>query len=82
MGYLLCVIGAILAVPMPMLVLIIMENFEGTRSLALLMRYTGEAKKEEREKAAEQAKGLWEKARSKYSPKEGAEEEVEKDKVD
>ena len=40
--------GAILAVPMTMLVLIIMENFEGTRPIAVLMRYTGE--KDEREK--------------------------------
>jgi len=77
-GYLLGGIGAIVAVPMTMLVLIIMENFEGTRPLAVLMRYTGEEKKEERQKAAEQAKGLWEKARGKFSPKEGAEEEVKK----
>jgi predicted PurR-regulated permease PerM len=47
-GYLLGGIGAILAVPMTLLVLIIMENFEGTRTLAILMRYTGEEKKEER----------------------------------
>ena len=40
-GYLLGGIGAILAVPMTLLVLIIMENFEGTRPLAILMRYTG-----------------------------------------
>jgi len=76
-GYLLGGIGAILAVPMTMLVLIIMENFEVTRPLAVLMRYTGEIKKEERQKAAEQARGLWEKARGTFSPKEGAEEEVE-----
>ena len=58
-GYLLGGIGALLAVPLTLLVLIIMENFEGTRPLAILMRYTGEAKKEERQKAADQAKGLW-----------------------
>ena len=58
-GFLLGGIGAILAVPMTLLVLMIMENFEGTRMLAVLMRYTGEEKKEERQKAAEHVKGLW-----------------------
>jgi len=58
-GYLLGGIGAILAVPLTLLVLIIMENFEGTRSLAILMRYTGEEKKEERDEAARHVKGLW-----------------------
>lgn len=58
-GYLLGGIGAILAVPMTMLVLIIMENFPGTRPVAILMRYTGEEKKEERKQAAEHVKGLW-----------------------
>ncbi len=45
--------------PMTLLVLIIMENFEGTRPVAVLMRYTGEEKKEERQKATEQIRGLW-----------------------
>ena len=49
-GYLLGGIGALLAVPMTLLVLIIMENFEGTRSLAILMRYTGEENEEERKR--------------------------------
>jgi AI-2 transport protein TqsA len=62
-GFLLGGIGAILAVPMTLLVLMIMENFEGTRMLAVLMRYTGEEKKEERQKAAEHVKGLWGKAK-------------------
>jgi AI-2 transport protein TqsA len=66
-GYLLGGIGAILAVPMTMLVLIFMENFENTRPLAILMRYTGEAKKEERQEAADQARGLWEKVRGAFS---------------
>jgi AI-2 transport protein TqsA len=81
-GYLLGGIGAILAVPMTMLVLIIMENFEGTRSLAILMRYTGEEKKEERKEAAEQAKGLWEKARGTFIPKKRAEEELKKGNIE
>jgi AI-2 transport protein TqsA len=58
-GYLLGGIGAILAVPMTMLVIIIMENFDGTRPIAVLMRFTGEEKKEEREEAAKHVKGLW-----------------------
>jgi predicted PurR-regulated permease PerM len=66
-GYLLGGIGAILAVPMTMLVLIIMENFEGTRPLAILMRYTGEEKKEERQAAAKDIKGLWGKVKGTLS---------------
>jgi AI-2 transport protein TqsA len=62
-GYLLGGIGAILAVPMTLLVLIIMENFEGTRPIAILMRYTGDEKKEEREQAAKHVKGLLGKAK-------------------
>ena len=58
-GYLLGGIGAILAVPMTLLVLIVMENFEVTRPIAILMRYTGEEKKEERQAAAQQVKSLW-----------------------
>jgi predicted PurR-regulated permease PerM len=65
-GYLLGGIGAILAVPMTMLVLIIMENFEGTRSLAILMRYTGEEKKKEREEAASHVKGLWDRVKGTF----------------
>ena len=71
-GYLLGGIGAILAVPMTMLVLIIMENFEGTRPLAILMRYTGEEDKEEREEAATHVKGLWSKAWKAIRPAENA----------
>ena len=58
-GYLLGGIGALLAVPLTLLALIIMENFEGTRPLAILFRYTGEEKKEERREAEENIKGLW-----------------------
>jgi predicted PurR-regulated permease PerM len=81
-GYLLGGIGALLAVPMTLLVLIIMENFEGTRSMAILFRYTGEEKKEERQEAAEQAKGLWEKAKSNFSPKKDVEKEEEKGDIE
>ena len=58
-GYLLGGIGAILAVPLTMLLLIAMESFPGTRNLAILMRYTGEEKKEEREQAANHYRGLF-----------------------
>ena len=66
-GYLLGGIGAILAVPLTLLVLIIMENFEGTNTLAILMRYTGEAKKEEREEAIRNVKDLWGKVKGTFS---------------
>jgi hypothetical protein len=58
-GYLLGGIGASLAVPMTLLVLIIIENFDGTRTIAILMRYTGEEKKEERMEATKHVKRLW-----------------------
>jgi hypothetical protein len=54
---------------MSILVIIIMENFEGTRPIAILMRYTGEEKKEEREEAAKHVKGLWGKAKETMSSK-------------
>jgi len=59
-------IGAILAVPLTLLLLIIMENFEGTRPLAILMRYTGEEKEEERKEAKKHVKGLWGKAKETF----------------
>jgi predicted PurR-regulated permease PerM len=67
-GYLLGGIGAILAVPLTMLVLIALENFPGTRNLAILMRYTGEEKKEEREKAATHFKGLFSRISGSHHP--------------
>ena len=75
-GFLLGGIGAILAVPLTLLVLMIMENFEGTHMMAILMRYTGEEKKEERQEAAQHVKGLWGKVRGTFSTKEGAEIDV------
>ena len=67
-GYVLGGIGAILAVPMTLLVLIVMENFEGTRPLAILMRYTGEEKKEERKAAEKHVKGLWGRVKDTFKP--------------
>ncbi len=77
-GYLLGGIGAILAVPMTLLVLIIMENFEGTRPLAILMRYTGEEKKEERKEAAKHVKGLWGRVKGTFSSDHETQESVDK----
>jgi predicted PurR-regulated permease PerM len=76
-GYLLGGIGAILAVPMTLLVLIVMENFEGTRPIAILMRYTGEEKKEERQAAAQQVKGLWGKVKDTFDSENESEDKVE-----
>jgi AI-2 transport protein TqsA len=73
-GYLLGGIGAILAVPMTLMVLIIMENFEGTRPLAILMRYTGEEKKEERKEAANHVKGLFRKIKKDPDTDQGSSE--------
>jgi predicted PurR-regulated permease PerM len=73
-GYLLGGVGAILAVPMTMLVIIIMENFEGTRPIAILMRYTGEDKKEEREEAAKHVQGLWGKLKGTIKSDQSSEE--------
>ncbi len=81
-GYLLGGIGAILAVPLTLLVLIIMENFEGTRPLAILMRYTGEEKKEERKEAAKDVKGLWGKMKGTFSSSHGTAEVVDEPKKD
>lgn len=76
-GYLLGGIGAILAVPMTMLVIIIMENFEGTRPIAILMRFTGEDEKGEREEAAKHVQGLWGKVKETISPDKEAQENTE-----
>jgi AI-2 transport protein TqsA len=77
-GYLLGGIGAILAVPMTMMVLIIMENFKGTRPLAVLMRYTGEEHKAERQEAARNIKDVWDKLRGTIRFERGEKDEPEK----
>jgi AI-2 transport protein TqsA len=76
-GYLLGGIGAVLAVPMTLLVLIIMENFDGTRTLAVLMRYTGETKEGEREKALKDVKGLWGRMKGTFIPDHESQDSVE-----
>jgi predicted PurR-regulated permease PerM len=75
-GYLLGGIGALLAVPLTLLVLTIMENFEGTRPLAILMRYTGDDKKEERKEAAENVKGLWGKVKGVFGSDHDSDDEI------
>ena len=77
-GYLLGGIGAILAVPMTMMVLIIMENFEGTRPLAVLMRYTGEENKAERQAAAQNLQDVWGKMRGAFGSDRGSKDEADK----
>jgi hypothetical protein len=52
-----------------------MENFDATRVPAILMRYTGEEKKEERQQAMAQAKGWWSKTKTAIEPKEEPEEQ-------
>ncbi len=77
-GYLLGGIGAILAVPMTLLVLIIMENFEGSRPLAILMRYTGKTEEEEeRQEALKNVTGLWGKVKGAFSSKRDSKDIVE-----
>jgi AI-2 transport protein TqsA len=67
-GYLLGGIGALLAVPLTLLVLTVMENFESTRMVAILMRFTGGEKKEEDKEAIKQAQSIWEKAKATFTP--------------
>jgi predicted PurR-regulated permease PerM len=74
-GFLLGGIGALLAVPLTVLVLTLMENFDATRPAAVLMRYTGENKKEERQQAMAQAKGWLAEAKSALDPNEKSAEE-------
>ena len=48
-GYLLGGIGAILSVPLTLLVLTVLENFDATRMMAVLLRFTGGEKQEEQQ---------------------------------
>jgi hypothetical protein len=69
--------GALLAVPLTLLVLTIMENFDGTRMIAVLLRYSGGEKKEEHKEALRHVKGLWNKTKATFRPQEEAQEESE-----
>ena len=76
-GYLLGGIGALLAVPLTLLVLTIMENFDGTRMIAVLLRYSGGDKKEEQQQAMTQVQGIWEKTKGAFRPQGEPKEESE-----
>jgi predicted PurR-regulated permease PerM len=69
-GFLLGGMGAILATPLTVLLLTLMESFDATRVPAILMRYTGEHKKEERQQAMQQAKDWWARTRAARRPEE------------
>jgi len=56
-------IGAILAVPLTLLILAVLDSFESTRWLAVLMRLAPEAKDEEHAAAVNRVKGLWDTVR-------------------
>jgi predicted PurR-regulated permease PerM len=63
-GFLLGGIGAILAVPMTLLVLVILDNFDNTRTLARLMRFTGQENKGEQRAATQEARRVWNKVKN------------------
>ena len=50
---------------------------EGTRPLAILMRYTGEEKEEERKEAAQHVKSLWGKVKGTFRSDRGSDEPVD-----
>jgi predicted PurR-regulated permease PerM len=59
-GWLLGGIGAILAVPLTLLILTVLESLEGTRGLTVLMRLgTKAADDEQKQRAQQQLSGLW-----------------------
>lgn len=72
-GWLLGGIGALLAVPLTLLILAIMENFEITRGIVMLARpssaTTKEKDEEEKQKARQMVSGWWEKGKSIVNPK-------------
>jgi AI-2 transport protein TqsA len=66
-GFLLGGIGAILSVPLTLLVITIMEQFPATRPISTLLRETGEEEKEERTQAMRQVKDLWGKTKATFT---------------
>jgi len=62
-GFILGGIGAILAVPLTLLILAVLESFDSTRWLAIVMRLAPEEKGEEHAAAVDRMKGLWGRAR-------------------
>ncbi len=66
-GFLLGGIGAILSVPLTLLVLTIMGQFPATQPIATLLRDSGEEEKEERNQAKQQVKDLWKKTKATFT---------------
>jgi len=66
-GFLLGGIGAILSVPLTLLVLTIMGQFPVTKPIATLLRDSGEEEKEERNQAKQQVKDLWKKTKATFT---------------
>ncbi len=61
-GWLLGIVGAILSTPLTLLILSVLELFEGTRWIAMLLRTTGtgeESAVREHEEALGRVRGLW-----------------------
>ena len=61
-GWLLGIVGAILSTPLTLLILSVLELFEGTRWIALLLRTTGTGEEravQEHEEALGRVRGLW-----------------------
>lgn len=56
-------IGAILATPLMLLIIVILENFEQTKWIANLMRYVPGSEEKPDDASVEQVKGIWERLR-------------------
>jgi predicted PurR-regulated permease PerM len=67
-GWLLGAVGAILAIPMTLLILSVLEAFDGSRWLATLMRTTGNQPPEARQDAIGKLKESWQKVRDVVVP--------------
>ncbi|MEZ4518130.1 MAG: AI-2E family transporter [Chloroflexota bacterium] len=67
-GWLLGAVGAILAIPMMLMILTVLELFDGSRWLATLMRTTGNRESGERQDAIGQLKETWSKVRNAVLP--------------
>ena len=61
-GWLLGAVGAILAIPLSLLIISVLEVFDSTHWIAILMRTTGEEDKAEQQAAVIRVKDLWNKA--------------------
>ena len=64
-GWLLGIVGAVLSTPLTLLILSVLEMFDGTRWVAVLLRTTGtgetESTGDERQQALGHVRGLWDK---------------------